>query len=197
MARQPRVEFAGACYHIMARGNRREYVFRDESIKVLLINTLGEVAVRFGWKIHAYAIMDNHYHILLETPQPNLVAGMSWLQTAFTVRCNRQTNQCGHVLRDGIKASLSRHRPGTTSRNWPTTFILIRRVRTSFPCRSPTFSTLIGGQASIGSQNRRQTGPYGTRRKKFSCAYPLGIMKKKEPVTSDSWKKQRETKRGE
>lgn len=106
MPRQPRIQFCGACYHIMARGNRREYFFQDDSIKALLIKTLGEAAIRYGWCIHAYAIMDNHYHILLETSQPNLVAGMSWFQTAFTVRCNRQTGQCGHVFAGRYKSVL-------------------------------------------------------------------------------------------
>ena len=66
MPRQPRIEFQGAFYHVMARGNRREFPFEKEEIKRLMIRTLGEAAVRFGWKIHAYAIMDNHYHLLLE-----------------------------------------------------------------------------------------------------------------------------------
>ena len=107
MPRQPRIEFQGAFYHVMARGNRREFPFEKEEIKRLMIRTLGEAAVRFGWKIHAYAIMDNHYHLLLETPEANLVSGRSWFQTAFTVRCNRQSGQCGHVFAGQIQPSTS------------------------------------------------------------------------------------------
>lgn len=62
-----------------------------------MIRTLGEAAVRFGWNIHAYAMMDNHDQLLLETPEANLVSEVSWFQTAFTVRGNRQSGQCGHV----------------------------------------------------------------------------------------------------
>lgn len=98
LSRQLRIEFPGACYHIMARGSRREYIFRDDFIKALLVATLGEAAIRYGWNIHSCTIMVNHPHTLLETPQPHLVAGMSWFQTAFTVRSNCQTNQCGDVF---------------------------------------------------------------------------------------------------
>lgn len=112
MPRQPRLEFPGAFYHIMARGNRREFLFEKEEIKILMIRTLGEAAIRSGWKIHAYAIMNNHYHLLLETPEANLVARMSRLQTAFTVRCNRQNGQCGHVFSGRYKSILIQSKTG-------------------------------------------------------------------------------------
>jgi hypothetical protein len=74
MPRQVRIEYAGAFYHVMARGNRRgDIVFDDEDRKTFL-RTLGEVCKRAGFRIHAYALMSNHYHLLLETPQANLTA---------------------------------------------------------------------------------------------------------------------------
>ena len=80
MARKPRIEYAGAIYHVMSRGNRREEIFRNERDSEMFLDTLGEAVERCGWRVHAYVLMGNHYHMLLETPEPNLVAGMRWLQ---------------------------------------------------------------------------------------------------------------------
>lgn len=76
MPRKPRIEYDGAVYHVMCRGNRREEIYRDDMDRKLFLETLTEVCARTGWVIHAYVLMDNHYHILLETPEPNLVVGM-------------------------------------------------------------------------------------------------------------------------
>ena len=86
MARKPRVEFAGATYHVMCRGNRQEAIFRDENDHERFLDTLGEVSERNGWLIHAFVLMGNHYHLLLETPEPNLVDGMRWFQSTYTQR---------------------------------------------------------------------------------------------------------------
>ena len=80
MPRKPRIEFAGAVYHVMSRGNRGEAIFRDDRDRIRFLETLGEACEKTGWRIHAYVLMFNHYHLLLETLQPNLVAGMKWLQ---------------------------------------------------------------------------------------------------------------------
>ena len=76
MARRARVEFEGAVYHVLDRGDRREPIFKDDADRRRFLETLGEVCQRTGWRIHAYVLMTNHYHFLLETPQANLVAGM-------------------------------------------------------------------------------------------------------------------------
>ena len=65
-------------YHVMCRGDRREAIFRGEEDCELFLETLGELCERTGFRIHSYVLMGNHYHLLLETPEPNLVAGMSW-----------------------------------------------------------------------------------------------------------------------
>lgn len=88
MARGIRVEYAGAFYHVMARGNRRERIFREEADRGFFCQTLGEACARTGWKVHAWVLMGNHYHLMLETPEPNLVAGMQWLQNTYTRRFN-------------------------------------------------------------------------------------------------------------
>ena len=71
MARKLRVEYAGAIYHVMNRGDRRELIVMDDADRQRFVDTLGEVC--------AYVLMPNHFHWVVETPQPNLVAGMKWL----------------------------------------------------------------------------------------------------------------------
>jgi REP element-mobilizing transposase RayT len=105
MPRQVRIEYAGAFYHVMARGNRRgDIVFDDEDRKTFL-RTLGEVCKRAGFRIHAYALMSNHYHLLLETPQANLTAGMGWFQNAYTRRINTRHRLWGIFLVEDTRRS--------------------------------------------------------------------------------------------
>jgi len=78
MARKVRVEFAGAIYHIINRGDRQEAISRDEQDRLRFLATLAEACLKTGWQVHAYCLMGNHFHLVVETPQPNLVAGMKW-----------------------------------------------------------------------------------------------------------------------
>lgn len=104
MPRTPRVEYAGAVYHVMCRGDRRERIVRDQEDYRWMERTLGEVCERTGWRIHSYVVMPNHYHILLETPEANLVAGMKWFQGTYTVRFNTRNHEGGHVFQGRYKA---------------------------------------------------------------------------------------------
>src|SRR4051812_32227108 len=106
MARKARVQFPGAVYHVLDRGDRRENIFRSDLDRELFLHTLGQVCEPTGWRIHAWALMSNHYHLLIETPQPNLVAGMSWFQTTYTARFNRRHPPCGHLFQGRYKAVL-------------------------------------------------------------------------------------------
>jgi len=106
MARKIRVEFEGATYHVMCRGDRRENIFEDDLDRARFLQTLGEVCRRTGWKIHAYVLMSNHYHWLLETPGANLVAGMRWFQSCYTARYNRRHRKAGHLFQGRYKAML-------------------------------------------------------------------------------------------
>ena len=106
MPRQLRIEYPGACYHVMARGDRREAIFGDDVDREGFVSALGEVCARTGWRLHAWVLMSNHYHALLETPQPNLVAGMQWLQTTYTMRFNRRHRLSGHLFGGRYKAVL-------------------------------------------------------------------------------------------
>jgi len=104
MARKPRVEYEGATYHVMCRGNRQEAVFKDDRDCERFLDTLGEVSGRNGWLIHAFVLMGNHYHLLLETPEPNLVDGMRWFQSTYTQRFNARHKVWGHLFQGRYKA---------------------------------------------------------------------------------------------
>jgi len=84
MARKLRLEYAGANYHVISRGNYRADVFGDEATKSAFLACLGEACLKTGWVVHAWCVMANHYHLCLETPEPNLVQGMRWLQATFS-----------------------------------------------------------------------------------------------------------------
>ena len=86
MARSIRIEYEGAFYHVMARGNRREDIFLDEEDRGGFLQTLGEACAMTGWRVDSWVLMANHYHLMIETPEANLVAGMKWAQNTPTRR---------------------------------------------------------------------------------------------------------------
>jgi len=106
MARPLRIEFDGAVYHITSRGNAREKIFLTERDRIEFLDVLAEVVSRFGWICHAYCLMSNHYHLLVETPLPNLSKGMQLLNGVYTQRFNRATKRSGHVFQGRFKAIL-------------------------------------------------------------------------------------------
>ncbi|MBI4660776.1 MAG: transposase, partial [Verrucomicrobia bacterium] len=104
MPRPLRVEFAGAIYHLMNRGDRREPIFLDDEDRKSFLHTLGEACAKTGWQVHAYCLMGNHFHLVAETPQPNLVAGMKWLLGTYTGRFNRRHRYFGHLFSGRYKS---------------------------------------------------------------------------------------------
>ena len=106
MPRKPRVEYEGAIYHVMSRGDRQNLIYRDNGDKKVFLRTLTEACSRCGWQVHAFVLMDNHYHLLLETPNANLVAGMKWLQGTYTQRFNSRHKEWGHLFQGRYKALL-------------------------------------------------------------------------------------------
>lgn len=97
MARPLRLEFAGALYHVTSRGDRREDIYLTDNDRNAYLEILGEVCERYNWIIHAYCLMDNHYHILIETPDSNLSKGMRQLNGVYTQYFNRTHKRVGHV----------------------------------------------------------------------------------------------------
>jgi putative transposase len=103
MARQPRIEFAGAVHHVMSRGNDGIPIFRDEKDRVTFLELLGQEAARCGWLVHDYALMGNHYHLVIETPECTLSIGMHRLLTKYAGRFNRRYKRRGHLFGDRFK----------------------------------------------------------------------------------------------
>jgi REP element-mobilizing transposase RayT len=106
MARPLRVEFAGALYHVTARGNERRAIFRDDDDRRRLLATIQEATEEYGLRIHGYCLMPNHYHLLVETPRANLSRAIGWLQTTYTIRFNRRHRRSGHLFQGRFKAHI-------------------------------------------------------------------------------------------
>jgi REP element-mobilizing transposase RayT len=100
MARPLRLEFAGALYHVTARGNERRSIFLGDTDgdRAAFLDVLGATCERFNWLVHAYCLMTNHYHLLVETPDANLSKGMRQLNGVFTQYVNRTHTRVGHLF---------------------------------------------------------------------------------------------------
>jgi putative transposase len=104
MARKLRVQYCGAIYHVMNRGDRRESIFADAADRQRFLQTLAQACEKTCWEVHAYCLMNNHFHLVMETPQANLVAGMKWLLGTYTGRFNRRHKEFGHLFSGRYKA---------------------------------------------------------------------------------------------
>jgi putative transposase len=106
MPRALRIEFEGAVYHVMNRGDRREPIFLDDDDRSRFLETLGEACAKTEWQVHALCLMGNHFHLVVETPQANLVAGMAWFLGTYTSRFNRRHKLVGHLFSGRYRALL-------------------------------------------------------------------------------------------
>ena len=104
MARKQRLEYGGACYHVINRGNYRRELFAAEGAAQAFVGCLAETCARFGWRLHAYVVMRNHFHLAVETPEPNLSLGMKWLQGTWAARFNRFRGETGRPFQGRYKA---------------------------------------------------------------------------------------------
>lgn len=106
MSRPLRLEFPGACYHVTARGDRQEAIFEDDGDRLAFLDLLAREVAQQHWLLYAYCLMGNHFHLLLETPEPNLVRGMRRLNGVYTQAFNRRHGRVGHVLQGRYKSIL-------------------------------------------------------------------------------------------
>ncbi len=106
MSRPLRIELAGGLYHVTSRGNRRENIYDNDEDRKEWLTILEKVCARFNWRCHAYCLMDNHYHFVIETAEGNLSKGMRQLNGVYTQYFNRQYNRVGHVFQGRYKAIL-------------------------------------------------------------------------------------------
>jgi REP element-mobilizing transposase RayT len=106
MSRPLRIEYPGALYHVTARGNARESIFRNDVDRKTFLVVLGKIVERYNWLCHAYCLMGNHYHLMIETPDGNLSQGMRQLNGVYTQTFNRRHRRVGHLLQGRFKAIL-------------------------------------------------------------------------------------------
>ncbi len=106
MTRPLRIEYPGAVYHITSRGNEKKPVFKDDQDRENFLNTLQHVNKRYNWMCHAYCLMTNHYHILIETPDGNLSLGMRQLNGVYTQLFNKRHQRTGHLFQGRFKGIL-------------------------------------------------------------------------------------------
>ncbi len=106
MSRPLRIEYPGAVYHVTAQGNEKKPVFKDDDDGENFLNTLHQVNTRYHWICHAYCLMGNHYHLLIETPDGNLAIGMRQLNGVYTQRFNNRHGRIGHLFQGRYKAIL-------------------------------------------------------------------------------------------
>ena len=106
MARPLRIEFPGALYHVTSRGNEQRAIFRSDRDRKAFLGFLGETVRRFGWSVTAYTLMTNHFHLVFQTPEPNLSRGMHWLNSRYAGWFNRTYKRRGHLFEGRFKAFL-------------------------------------------------------------------------------------------
>ena len=104
MARPLRIQFPGAFYHVIARGNNKNPIFNSDRDRVLFLDVLSDAMARYAWSCHAYCLMNNHYHLLVETHDATLSQGMRHLNGVYTQRFNRRNNRVGHLFQGRYKA---------------------------------------------------------------------------------------------
>lgn len=106
MARPLRIEYDGALYHVTSRGNDRRAIFKDETDRELFLDTLARVTERYHWICHAYCLMNNHYHLVVATPDGNLSKGMRQLNGVYTQAFNKRHHRVGHLFQGRYKGIL-------------------------------------------------------------------------------------------
>src|SRR5512139_3602263 len=106
MSRPLRVEYPGAVYHVTSRGNGRAAIFLSDSDRRKFLDIMADTVQKYNWLCHAYCLLDNHYHLIIETPDPNLSIGMRQLNGVYTQAFNVANQKEGHVFQGRYKAIL-------------------------------------------------------------------------------------------
>ena len=106
MARPLRNDFAGGLHHLTSRGNNKDDIFLDEDDRLHFLALLAATVIRFGWRLYAWVLMTNHFHLEVETPEANLSRGMHWLNTRYVQWFNQKHDRCGHLFQRRFEAKL-------------------------------------------------------------------------------------------
>lgn len=134
------------------RGNNRAEIFNSDEDRTTLLNVIGRAKRRYGWKVHAYCLMSNHYHLLTETPEPNIAAGMQWLNSTYAHRFNEKYERIGHLFQrryaDGIILTDEHLREVIR-------YIPLNPVRAGL-CKRPVDWPWSSYRATLGSERRER-----------------------------------------
>lgn len=106
MARPLRLEHEDALWHVTSRGNEKKDIFRDDLDRERFVLMLSQSVIRFGWRLLSWVLMSNHYHLVIQTPQPNLSRGMHWLNGRYAQSFNRRHDRCGHLFQGRFHGTL-------------------------------------------------------------------------------------------
>ncbi len=169
MPRQIRIEYEGDLYHVLSRGDRNESIFQGDVDRHDFVKTLAEACQKTGFQVHAYCLMKNHFHLVVETPRANLVAGMRWLLSAYSLRLNHRHKLSGHVFGGRYKALVVdgsgdgylrtvcdyTHLNPVRARLLASASRLLEYPRSSYPCYAETNWRLISNYAPASSTIQR------------------------------------------
>jgi REP element-mobilizing transposase RayT len=148
VARPPRLEIAGGIYHLLARGNERRPIFADDADRRRFLELLSEVKERYRWRVLCYCLMGNHYHLLAQTPEPNLARGMRQLNGVYAQSFNRRHARVGHLLQGRYSARLVQADGYLLA---ATRYIVRNPVRAGL-CRSPGEWRWSSHRATLGQE---------------------------------------------
>lgn len=174
MARPLRLELPGALYHVTSRGDRREDIYLNDADRQSWLNLLGKVCVRYNWLCHAYCLMDNHFHIVIETVDGNLSAGMRQLNGVYTQWHNRTHDRVGHVFQGRFKAIIVQREAYLLEL---ARYVVLNPVRASI-CQMPEQWHWSSYLAMVGQAHRPEwlhtewlIGQFGSQHAKAVAAY--------------------------
>jgi REP element-mobilizing transposase RayT len=165
MGRKLRVDFPGPIYHVMSREDRREDIYEDDVDRQDFLKTLAEVCQKAKFDVHAYCLMSNHFHLVIETPEANLVAGMGWLLRAFTIGFNHRHQLTGQVFGRRYKAPLVEG-SGSGCLKTVCDCVHLNRVRRGW---------CLGGAWVLGEEPDRAVAPLGWSRSCPGSVFPFDL----------------------
>lgn len=146
MGRRPRTELAGGIHHVFARGVDKQPIFRDDVDREIYLTTLGRVAHDMGWRVLAYCLMENHIHLLIETPKANLGRGMQRLHSAYALAFNTRHDRVGHLFQGRFGAVLIT----TDEQFWTVAAYIARNPVEASLCSEPEDWRWSSHRAAIG-----------------------------------------------
>ena len=155
MARKIRVQYPGAIYHVMNRGDHQEKIFRSSKDRELFLETLGQACEKADWQIHAWCLMSNHLHLVVETPRANLVDGMKWLLGTYTARTDMASMAEGFCFNPQVVMALPARGLQSPSKLGPEGRCL-RRTRLKILLLAPRDRRVLKCSHNMAA-NRKQT----------------------------------------